>query len=209
MARAATSIPVRFSGQHRLFGTLPEILEVPLTGAGRARRIALLGPAAVPGPAHRRAADPARSTLPPRADAARQRRDAAGAGARPHLADSRRRGGDRRHARSDPRRPTRPIYAAAAIRRRQGRARRARADLPDPARGRPGGTLLAGRRVLARAAPARRRRSRRPSTHRSSARRSPRSAAVTPGSSRWIPRTGGLLALAGIAFSALQPPVRR
>ena len=73
--------------------------------------------------------------------------------------------------------------------------------------GTPGGTLLAG--------PPRSSRSRPPSpattstprsTRRSSGRRSPRWPVATPGSRRWTRAPARLLALAGVAFSALQPP---
>ena len=186
----------------RLFGTLNETLEAPLTGSGSGATRARHQQPPVPGAAGDRAPR-APDVAPASRDPVRRRRDAVGRGTRPHVADpgvagqivgSSAQSGRPRRRRTPPR----------ATRQRPDRPGRARARVPVPARRDPGGVLLAGKRVLARIAQAR-------------TQRRPRSAALETAAIAALgnnyagivamdPRTGGLAALAGIAFSAPQPP---
>ncbi len=141
--------------------------------------------------------------------AARGRRHAARARARRAPRRSRRSPArsSARSARS--RRSVAPAYARRGLpAEREGRARRARAGLPAAARGHArAGTLLAGRRVLAHDRPgarAARPHDDRPDDraggdHRDGLR-------ATPASPRWTRARARCSALAGIAFSDLQPP---
>ena len=119
------------------------------TAAARERRSAsrrrCCSPGSVPGSSWR-----AGPPLAAARDPARQRRHAAGAGPRPDLADPRGRIGDRRRARSDPGRRGHALRAG-------GYPPNAKVGLDGLERifqnqlaGTPGGTLLAGNRVLAR-----------------------------------------------------------
>ena len=166
-----------------------------------------LASTAVPGPAPgerlRR-----RMTLPPRATLLASDGTPLAAGPGPHLADPRRGRADRRHARPDPGRPggrrTPPQgYPPNAKVGLDGLERVFQSQLA----GTPGGTLLAGQPRAGAAAPAPATPvddDDRPGDRARGGRRDGRPA--TPGSRSMDPRTGAVLALAGIAFSALQPP---
>ena len=170
---------------------------------GRERQV--LRRARVPGTRARRAAHtPGDAVVPGRS--ARQRRHAARPGSRPHQPDSGCRQPDRRHARPDPPGEAR-AYSAL------GYPADAKVGLTGLERvfqnrlaGKPGGTLLAGTRPLARSTPVAGR------TVTTTINPTIERAALTAMAGRYAgiaamdPRTGGLLALAGVAFSALQPP---
>ncbi len=123
-ARSATRSPCGSGSRTRVFGNAHEILEVPARRQRLGRVGAVLGHAAVPGTAARRALSRQVTLAAARATSARQRRHAARAGTRPHLADPGRRRPDRRHARPDPgRRRRRATPAHGYPRRREGRDR--------------------------------------------------------------------------------------
>ena len=124
-------IPVRVRVRTSVFGTLREILDVPLAGSGSGASVKFSPAAAVPGAQSRGATDPAHASAGA-CGAARQRRDSARAGPGPDLADPGRRRSDRRHARPDSEDRGRELCGARLPRGREGRDRRARADLPGP-----------------------------------------------------------------------------
>jgi penicillin-binding protein A len=204
-SKVGTTIPVRVTVHTRLFGTLPEILDVPLAGSGSGASIryseSLLFPGLRPGEHLLR-----HVRLPSRA--------AILASDGTPLA----RGPDR----------TSPIPdVAGQIAGTLGpipaadRARYAALGYPPDTKvgidglervfqtqvaGTPGGTLLAGTRVLARSTPVK------GSDVTSTINPAIEKAAVAAMAGRYAdiaamdPHTGGVLALAGVAFSALQPP---
>jgi cell division protein FtsI/penicillin-binding protein 2 len=204
-SRSGDAIPVRMLVRTRLFGALPETLIVPLSGDGADVRIHLAAEVMFPGlRAHETLTRSV--SLPPRA--------ALLAGDGTPLAE----GPDR----------TSPIPAVASeIVGRLGpipapeKAGYVALGYPEDAHvgldglerifqaqlaGKPGGVLRAGRRMLAAIAPA--------PGHTVRTTIDPRleQAAITALAGRYAgiavmdPRTGGLLALAGVAFSAVQPP---
>jgi peptidoglycan glycosyltransferase len=203
--RSGDAITVRVRAHTRLFGTLPETLEVPLTGSGSGARVHFGNPLLFPGlrageTLTRKVSLPARANL---------------------LAD------DGTPLAQGPNR-TSPIPAVAS--QIVGKLGPIPADLastyaaegypPDAMvginglervfqtqlAGTPGGTLLAGSRVLARTSPTK------GQTIKTTIDPTIEQAAVTAMGSNYAgiaamdPRTGALLALAGVAFSALQPP---
>jgi penicillin-binding protein A len=204
-SKVGSTIPVRVTVRTRLFGMLPEILDVPLAGSGSGATVrysqTLLFPGLREGEHLVR-----RVSLPPRA--------AILASDGTPLA----KGPDR----------TSPIPdVASQIAGSLGpippadRTRYAALGYPPNAKvgidglervfqnrvaGTPGGTLLAGRRVLAHAAPVA------GTDVTSTINPAIEKAAIAAMAGRYAgiaamdPRTGGILALAGVAFSALQPP---
>jgi Penicillin binding protein transpeptidase domain/Penicillin-binding Protein dimerisation domain len=203
--RQGDVIPVRMRADTRIFGTLRETLEVPLDGSGSSARVrfssTLLFPGLLPGERLTRSV-----RLPPRA--------ALLASDGTPLAE----GPDR----SSPI----PVVAGQIVGTlgpipASQREQYAAAGYPAHAQvgqdglerifqaqlvGKLGGILDAGRRILARATPA-------PAgAVRTTIDPKLEQAAITAMGSKFAgmaamdPRTGGLLALAGIAFSALQPP---
>jgi hypothetical protein len=204
-SRVGSAIPVRMTVHTRLFGTLPEILEVPLAGSGSGASIRYSESLGFPGlrPGERLIRH---VRLPPRA--------AILANDGTPLA----RGPDR----------TSPIPdVAGQIAGTLGpippadQARYAALGYPPDAKvgidglervfqsqvaGTPGGTLLAGTRVLAHGTPVK------GSDVTSTIDPAIEKAAITTMGGRYAgiaamdPRTGGVLALTGVAFSALQPP---
>ncbi len=203
--RTGDFIPVRMRVHTRVFGTLEEILEVPLTGSGSGAKVkfsrTLLFPGLKPGEQLRR-----HTHLAPRATLL--------ASNGTPLAE----GPDR----------TSPIPTVAGeivgqlgpIPRADNRLYAA-AGYPASAKvgidglehifqqqiaGTPGGKLLAGRRILARTKPVR------GHTVKTTINPTIEQAAITAMGSNYAgitamdPRTGALLALAGVAFSGLQPP---
>ncbi len=146
-------------------------------------------------------------SLPPRARPARQRRHAARPGPRPHLADPGCRRADRRSRSARSPRRTRPRTPRSAIRRARRSASTGSSGSSRPGSpGRPAARCSAGKRVLARSTPGRR------ADVTTTINPTIERAAITAMAGRYAgiaamdPRTGGLLALAGVAFSALQPP---
>jgi penicillin-binding protein A len=203
--RAGDAIPVRVLVRTRVFGTLREILLVPLSGSGSGAMVHFSGTLLFPGlrPGERLIRH---VSLPPRAEL---------------LAS------DGTPLARGPNRTSPIPDVAAQITGTLGPI--AAADAPsylargypagaqvglnglerifqDRLAGKPGGTLLAGKRVLARTAPV----PGLPIT--TTINPTIERAAITAMAGRYSgiaamdPRTGGLLALAGVAFSALQPP---
>ena len=203
--RQGTAVPVQMQVQTRVFGTLRQTLEVPLAGSGSGAKVkfasALLFPGLKVGEHLTR-----RTRLAPRA--------ALLASDGTPLAQ----GPDR----------SSPVPAVASeivgtlgpIPKAQASQYTAAGYPPDAKigvdglervfqdqlAGTPGGTLLAGHRILASSTPA-------PGTSvTTTINPAIEQAAITAMAGRFAgiaamdPRTGGLLALAGIAFSALQPP---
>jgi hypothetical protein len=204
-SRSGAAIPVRMLVRTHVFGRLREILTVPLSGSGSSARIhftpALLFPGLRPGEQLTREV-----SLAPRADLlARDGTPLAQGAARtspiPDVA-------------SQIVGTLGPIPAAtASAYAAQGYPPDARVGLNGLERvfqaqlaGTPGGVLLAGRRPLATVAPVA------GATVTTTISPPLERAAVTAIAGRYAgiaamdPRTGGLLALAGVAFSALQPP---
>ena len=206
--RVGNVIPVHVRVQTRVFGTLPEILEVPLSGSGSGASVHFSGTLLFPG--LRTGERLIRHvSLPPRAELL--------ASDGTPLA----RGPDR----------TSPIPdVAAEITGTLGPI--AAADEPsysargfpanakvglnglerifqDQLAGEPGGTLLAGRRVLARTAPVPGHASPPPSIPPSSAPRSRRWRAATPESPRWIPAPGACSPSPAWPSQRCSRPVRR
>jgi cell division protein FtsI/penicillin-binding protein 2 len=204
-SRRAGAIPVRIAVATRLFGTLRETLEVPLLGSGSSATVRFVPSLLFPGlEGHERLAR--HMALPPRATlfAADGTPLAQGPDRTSPIADV---AGQIAGVLG-------PIPADAALRyaalgyppdAKVGQDGLERAFQPQLA-GTPGGVLLAGHRVLARIDP-------KPghdvtTTIVPSVER----AAIDALGGRYggiaamNPRTGGLLALAGVAFSALQPP---
>jgi penicillin-binding protein A len=203
--RVGDVIPARVRVQTKVFGTLTEVLDVPLSGSGSGASVHFSGTILFPGlrPGEQLGRN---VSLPPRSDL----RASDGT----PLAQ----GPDRSSPIPDVAREIvgtlGPIPAAEAT---SYRARGYPADakvgltgleriFQNPLAGRPGGTLLAGTRLLASAAPV----PGRPVT--TTINPTIERAAITAMGGRYAgiaamdPRTGGLLALAGVAFSALQPP---
>jgi penicillin-binding protein A len=203
--RDGDEIAVEMTVRTRVFGTIHDVLELPVSGSGSAMRIAWRAQAAFPG------LRPGESltrvtTLPPRA--ALLARDGTVLASGPNRTSQA------------------PDVAAEIVGRLEpvpaGQQAAMRAlGYPDGAQigatglerafeyelaGRPGGTLLAGRRVLARAAPV-------PgaAVH-TTIDVGVERAAISALAGRYggvaaiVPRTGEVLALAGVAYSALQPP---
>ncbi|MGI8903288.1 MAG: penicillin-binding transpeptidase domain-containing protein [Solirubrobacteraceae bacterium] len=204
-ARVGGAIAVRMSADTRLFGTLRETLEVPLAGSGSDTRIrfsdVLLFPGLRSGEKLGR-----HGVMPPRADLlARDGTPLAQGPARispiPDIAGQ--------VVGSLGAIPGAQAAAYAA----EGYPSRTKVGLDGLERifqrrlaGTPGGTLVAGRRVLGRATPV----AGLPIT--TTIDPAIERAAITAMAGRYSgitamdPRSGGLLALAGVAFSGLQPP---
>jgi Penicillin binding protein transpeptidase domain/Penicillin-binding Protein dimerisation domain/NTF2-like N-terminal transpeptidase domain len=203
--RVGTAIPVRVGVRTRLFGTLHEILEVPLAGSGSSASVRFSSELLFPG-LHAGEHLHRHTSLPPRAailasdgtplargpDRTSPIPDVAGqiAGTLGPIPPADRTGFA---ARGYP--PGAKVGANGLER-----------VFQDRLAGTPGGRLLAGRRVLARstAVPG--------SDVTSTINPAVERAAVAAMGGRYAgiaamdPRTGGLLALAGVAFSALQHP---
>jgi penicillin-binding protein A len=204
-SRIGGEIPVRVRVQTRLFGTLHEILQVPLAGSGSGASVkysrTLLFPGLLPGERLRR-----HVSLPPRA--------ALLASDGTPLAH----GPDRTSPIPDVAGEVvgtlGPIPSGDAMSyQAMGYPPGAKVGVnglehvfQNRLAGRPGGRLLAGRRVLARSTPVA------GSDVTTTINPAIERAAITAMAGRYAgiaamdPRTGGLLALAGVAFSALQPP---
>jgi penicillin-binding protein A len=204
-SRNGNDIAVRMRLRTRIWGTLAETLEVPLTGGGSGARVHLAGQLMFPGlrsgeSLHRVMA------LPPRGDllAADGIPLAKGPDRESPIPDV----ADQIVGTLGPIPADQTgLYAA------QGYPPGTKVGLDGLERvfqtqlaGRPGGRLLAGRRLLANAAPLRSR------PIKTSISPSMERAAVSAMGGQYAgitvmnPRTGAVLALAGIAFSALQPP---
>ncbi len=204
-SRTGDAIAVRMSARTRLFGVLHQTLEVPLAGNGSGASIRFSGVLLFPG--LRRGERLTREgSMPPRADllAANGTPLAQGAARTSPIPDVAGQvvgslGGI----------PAAQAAAYAA----EGYPARAKVGVDGLERifqrqlaGKPGGTLLAGQRVLTRVAPV----AGLPIT--TTIDPAIERAAVTAMAGRYSgiaamdPRSGGLLALAGVAFSALQPP---
>jgi penicillin-binding protein A len=203
--RVGDVIPVRIRVQTKLFGTLREVLDVPLAGSGSSARVHFTGSLLFPGlrPGERLGRH---VSLPPRADLL--------ASDGTPLAHGPDRTSPIPEVASQIVGTLGPIPAAdASSYAADGFPPDAKVGLDglelifqDQLAGKPGGTLLAGARVLARATPAP---GRSVTTTISPA---IERAAITAMAGRYAgiaamdPHTGALLALAGVAFSALQPP---
>ncbi len=204
-ARAGAGIPVRMRVRTRVFGVLGALLLVPLSGSGSAARVhyssSLLFPGLRPGEPLRRLA-----RLPPRADLLA--RDGT------LLAHGPMRTSSIPDVASQIVGTLGPIPAAEApAYAAEGYPAGAKVGLDGLERifqarlaGTPGGRLLAGNRMLARSTPV-------PGVAVKTTISPPiERAAVAAMAGRYAgiaamdPRTGELLALAGVAFSALQPP---
>ncbi|MDQ6605139.1 MAG: penicillin-binding transpeptidase domain-containing protein [Actinomycetota bacterium] len=203
--RAGGEVPVRVSVHTRLFGTLTELLEVPLSGSGSGATVhlspVLLFPGLRDGERLTR-----RVSLPPRATLL--------AGDGTPLAEGPERFSPIPAVAGQIVGTLGPIPAAEkAIYATNGYPGDAQVGQDGLERifqqqlaGTPGGTLRAGRRVLARISPV--------PGHKVKTTIDPRleQAAVTAEAGRYAgiavmePRTGAVLALAGVAFSGLQPP---
>ncbi len=204
--RSGNDIAVSMVVQTKLWGPLHETLQVPLTGSGSGARVhfsdTLLFPGLRPGEKLHRII-----SLPPRGTLLASDGTRAGAGARAQLAHPRRGRPDRGHGRRDPGRSEGHLRRARLSRQRPASAWTGSSSIfQDRLAGTAGGRLLGGRRVLASAAPV-------PAK--------PVRTTISPAMERAAvaalggqyggmvvmnPRTGALLALAGIAYSALQPP---
>ena len=205
--RSSDVIPVRMLGADAVFGTLREMLQVPSSGSGSSASVQLRQHAAVPRAAPGRAAHRQIDARPARASLL--------AGDGTPLAEGPNRTSPIPGVAGQIVGTLGPIPAdEAASYAALGYPANAKVGLNGLERifqtqlaGTPGGTLLAGQ-PRARASPDRApaTRSRPRSTRRSSGRRSPRWPAATPGSRRWTRAPAALLALAGVAFSAVQPP---
>ena len=203
--RVGSAIPVPVRVRTRLFGTLLEILQVPLAGSGSDAGVQLSDTLLFPG---LRAGDQLTRhvLLPPRA--------AILASDGTPLAHGPDRTSPIPDVASQIAGTLGPIPAADAVGYAElGYPHGTKVGLNGLERvfqnqlaGKPGGTLLAGQRVLARTSPLR------GSDVRTTINPAIERAAVTAMGGRYAgiaamdPRTGGLLALAGVAFSALQPP---
>jgi cell division protein FtsI/penicillin-binding protein 2 len=203
--RTGDFIPVRMRIRTRVFGTLEEILEVPLTGSGSGAKVkfsrTLLFPGLKPGEQLRR-----HTHLAPRATLLASNGTPLAEGPNrtspiPTVA-----GEIVGQLGPIPRAETR-LYAAA------GYPASANVGIDglehifqQQIAGTPGGKLLAGRRILARTRPVR------GHTVKTTINPTIEQAAITAmggnyaGITAMDPRTGALLALAGVAFSGLQPP---
>ena len=203
--RVGSAIPVPVRVRTRLFGTLLEILQVPLAGNGSGAGVQLSDTLLFPG---LRAGEQLTRhvLLPPRA--------AILASDGTPLAHGPDRTSPIPDVASQIAGTLGPIPAADAVGYAElGYPHGTKVGLNGLERvfqnqlaGKPGGTLLAGQRVLARTSPLR------GSDVRTTINPAIERAAVTAMGGRYAgiaamdPRTGGLLALAGVAFSALQPP---
>ncbi|HYV16858.1 MAG TPA: penicillin-binding transpeptidase domain-containing protein [Conexibacter sp.] len=199
------AIPVAVTVRTRVFGTFHAVLDVPVSGSGDAMRIAWRPQTVFPGLQPRERLT--RTTeLPPRA--ALLARDgtvlAAGAGRTSQAQDvSDQIVGQLGPIPADRQGALRASgYPEDALVGTSGLERAFEYDLA----GRPGGTLLAGGRVLARTRP-------RPARAvRTTLDVGVERAAIAALAGRYggiaaiVPQTGEILALAGVAFSALQPP---
>jgi cell division protein FtsI/penicillin-binding protein 2 len=204
-SRVRDAIPVRFRVRTRLFGTLRETLYVPLAGSGSDARVKFSQTIVFPG---LRAGEQLtrNTTLPPRASLL--------ASDGTPLADGAARTSPIPDVASQIVGVLGPIPSVDVAKYLQeGYPADAKVGLDGLERvfqervaGKLGGTLLAGARVLARRAPVQG-----PPVTTTIVPRIER-AAVAAMAGRYAgiavmnPRTGGLLALAGVAFSALQPP---
>ncbi len=204
-SRSGDVIPVRMRLQTRLFGTLHEVLDVPLSGSGSGAsvhyRSLLLFPGLRPGERLSR-----RVTLPPRATLL--------ASDGTPLAQGPNRTSPIPDVASQIVGTLGPIPAHdTSVYAADGYPPNATIGLDGLERifqsrlaGTPGGQLLAGRRVLARSAPI----PGQPVTTTISPAIERAATAAMAGRYAGIaamnPRTGAVLALAGVAFSALQPP---
>jgi cell division protein FtsI/penicillin-binding protein 2 len=204
-SRSGGAIPVTVRARTRLFGTLRETLEVPLAGSGSGARVRfgsqLLFPGLRPGESLTR-----NVTMPPRA--------ALLADDGTPLAEGPDRTSPIPDVASQIVGTVGPIPADLASEyAAEGYPPDAKVGLDGLERvfesqlaGTPGGTLLAGSRVLARTTPVKGR------TVKTTIDPTIEQAAVAAmgghyaGIAAMDPRTGALLALAGVAFSALQPP---
>jgi beta-lactamase class D len=204
-SKVGSTIPVRVTVRTRLFGMLPEILDVPLAGSGSGATVRYSQTLLFPG--LREGEHLVRHvSLPPRAAilASDGIPLAKGPGRTSPIPD----------VASQIAGSLGPIAPA-------DRARYAALGYPPNAKvgidglerifqsrvaGTPGGTLLAGRRVLAHTAPVA------GTDVTSTINPAIEKAAIAAMAGRYAgiaamdPRTGGILALAGVAFSALQPP---
>ncbi len=205
-SRGGEQIPVRMVVATRLFGTLRETVQVPLAGSGSSATVRFVPSLLFPGLRGRERLG-RHMSLAPRATLFAADGTPARAGPGPDLADLRRGDPDRRRARPDPVRPGGHV-------RRPGLSRPTPrwgwtdSSAPSSPRwpGRRAASLLAGHRVLAHRDP-------KPG-HDVTTTIDPtiERAAVAALGGRYggiaamNPRTGALLALAGVAFSALQPP---
>jgi cell division protein FtsI/penicillin-binding protein 2 len=203
--RRAGEIPVAMTIRTRIFGTLRDTLELPVSGSGGGLRIAWRPWAVFPGlrPGERLT----RTTiLPPRATLLA--RDGTVLATGPQRTSQAPDVAEEIVGRLGPAPPEQQAalralgYPDGALVGLSGLERVFQQQLA----GRPGGTLLAGARVLARSAP-------RPSgTVRTTIDPALERAAIAALAGRYggvaamDPRSGELLALAGVAFSALQPP---
>jgi penicillin-binding protein A len=204
-SRVGATVPVQVRVKTRVFGTLLEILQVPLAGSGSGASVRFSGALVFPG--LRSGEQLSRDvSLPPRA--------ALLASDGIPLAQGPNRSSPIPDVASQIVGTLGPMPAADAS---AYAARGYPADskvgmdgleriFQDPLAGIPGGTLLAGKRVLARVAAV-------PGTDvTTTINPAIERAAITAMAGRYAgiaamdPRTGGLLALAGVAFSALQPP---
>ncbi len=204
-ARLDDVIPVRMRAQTRLFGVLHETLDVPLAGSGSGASIRFSGMLLFPG-LHRGEKLTRRTVLPPRATLLASDGTPLAAGP------------DRSSPIPD---VAAQIVGVLGPIPSDERAHYAAAGYPPTARvgidglehifqgqlaGTPGGTLLAGARVLSRARPIAGR------TVTTTINPAIERAAIAAEAGRFAgivamePRTGGLLALSGVAFSAVQPP---
>jgi len=203
--RAGDAIPVHLTLDTRAFGTIHGVLELPVGGEGDATRIAWREQAVFPGlrPGEQLARE---TTLPPRA-ALRARDGSLLAGGDGRTSDApdvaAQIAGRLDLAPPEEAEALRALgYPAAAQVGVSGLERVFERELA----GRPGGTLSAGGRVIARTQP-------RPGSDvRTTIDPKLERAATAALAGRYggvaaiDPRTGELLALAGVAFSALQPP---
>jgi peptidoglycan glycosyltransferase len=204
-SRSGDQIPVRMRIRTRLWGMLRQTLEVPLSGSGSGARVHFSGTLLFPGlrPGERLTRQ---VTLPPRATllASDGTPLAQGPGRTSPIPDA-----------------AEQIVGTLGTIPATATARLAAQGYPPGAKvgidglehifqnrlaGTPGGTLLAGRRVLARAAPVAGRSV--TTTISPTIERATVSAMAGryAGMAVMNPRTGAVMALAGIAFSALQPP---
>ena len=203
--RSGDAIPVHLTIRTRVFGTVNGVLELPVSGSGDALRIAWR-PSAVFRGFSRASGSRAtrRSHRAPRCSRATEP-----CSPKAPTATRRTRSSPRRSpAASDRRRPTRPRRCARSATRttRRSGSPGSSASSSTSSRGRPAARCWRGDRVLARSA------TRPGQPVRTTIDRRLERAAVAALAGRYggvaamDPRTGEVLALAGVAFSALQPP---